>query len=52
MPRCTVCHEPVFEPGMAEITERPISRLLRDGSIIRDMTTSVRIWCRTCTPEE
>ena len=35
-----------------EITERPISRLLRDGSIIRTTTTTARLWCRSCTPEE
>ena len=52
MPRCTKCKRPVTDPGMVEITDRPIARLKRDGSIIRDTSQSYRLWCRDCSKEE
>lgn len=52
MPRCTSCHQPITEPAMVEVIERPIARLLRDGSIIRDTSQSYRLWCRPCADKE
>jgi len=54
MPRCSTCKTPIKDQamvGMVEITEVPVARLARDGTISRSTSERYTLWCADCTKE-